>query len=95
MYNQIFETPPQGSSASDAWTWSENYSPGQATYSLLTFVNITSPYVAQVWGAYSHELILKQFFNKPELSIQISFDPYSMDRTNDPNDILAMFRGIF
>lgn len=58
------------------------------------FLNISSPLVAPIWGAYAHQTILRQFFEKSDLKLEISFDPYEKDTTDEPGSILSLLRGI-
>lgn len=60
--NQVFQTPPEGTLSTDNWYFDGTYKEGQATYSMFTYLNISSPYVAPVWGAYAHQAVLRSFF---------------------------------
>lgn len=58
-------------------------------------MNSTAPFSVQAFGAYSHQVILRQFFNKPDLELDFAFVPFDMAKTNDPSDILAILKGIY
>lgn len=85
MFNQVFDSPEGAHSALHGWKYSASYTPGLGTYSLVAFVNTTSPMITPVMGSYAHQAILRDFFSKPSLNLQITFDPYNQKKETDPN----------
>jgi len=59
------------------------------------FVNTTSPLVIPVWGAFGHEIMLREFFQQPELKIRVTFDPYDQKLTRNPGAFVALIAGLF
>jgi len=67
------------------WRYDDTYVPGGAEYSLMVFLNSTSGMVGQFWGAYTQELILRDFLQTEatkadkvvELNIKLSPFPLS------------------
>lgn len=58
---------------------------GGAYYSLMLYLNSTSKDVTAIWGAYAHELILRQFFQKeagPEKKVKLDLhlEPFPLTK---------------
>lgn len=43
------------------WRYDSDYETGKGEYSLMVFLNSTSGMVGQFWGAWTQELILRDF----------------------------------